>query len=40
MCGIVVIFNLNGEPVSPVFLRTMTDAIKHRGPDSEGILCG
>jgi asparagine synthase (glutamine-hydrolysing) len=36
MCGIVVVFNLNGEPVSPVILRTMTDAIKHRGPDSEG----
>lgn len=36
MCGIVGIFNLNGEPVSPVILRNMTDAIKHRGPDSEG----
>lgn len=36
MCGIVGIFNLNGEPVSPVVLRAMTDAIKHRGPDSEG----
>ena len=36
MCGIVGIFNLNGEPVSPALLRTMTDAIKHRGPDSEG----
>ena len=36
MCGIVVVFNLNGEPVSPVLLRTMTDTIKHRGPDSEG----
>jgi len=36
MCGIVGIFNLNGEPVSPVLLRTMTDSIKHRGPDSEG----
>jgi len=36
MCGIVGIFNLNGEPVSPVLLRTMTDTIKHRGPDSEG----
>jgi len=36
MCGIVGIFNLNGEPVSPVLLRSMTDAIKHRGPDSEG----
>lgn len=36
MCGIVVVFNLNGEPVPPVLLRTMADAIKHRGPDSEG----
>jgi len=36
MCGIAGIFNLNGEPVSPVFLRKMTDAIVHRGPDGEG----
>ena len=36
MCGIAGIFNLNGEPVSPVVLRKMTDAIVHRGPDSEG----
>jgi len=36
MCGIVGIFNLNGEPVSPVQLRQMTDAISHRGPDGEG----
>lgn len=36
MCGIAGIFNLNGEPVSPVFLRKMTDAIAHRGPDGEG----
>jgi asparagine synthase (glutamine-hydrolysing) len=36
MCGIAGIFNLNGEPVSPVSLRGMTDAIRHRGPDSEG----
>ena len=36
MCGIVGIFNLNGEPVSQVTLRKMTDAIRHRGPDSEG----
>jgi asparagine synthase (glutamine-hydrolysing) len=36
MCGIVGIFNLNGEPVSPALLRSMTDAINHRGPDSEG----
>lgn len=36
MCGICGIFNLNGEPVSPVHLRKMTDAIAHRGPDGEG----
>ncbi len=36
MCGITGIFNLNGEPVSPVILRKMTDAITHRGPDGEG----
>jgi asparagine synthase (glutamine-hydrolysing) len=36
MCGICGIFNLNGEPVSPVDLRKMTDTIAHRGPDGEG----
>jgi len=36
MCGITGIFNLNGEPVSTVNLRNMTDAIAHRGPDGEG----
>lgn len=36
MCGITGIFNLNGEPVSPVILRNMTDALAHRGPDGEG----
>lgn len=36
MCGICGIFNLNGEPVSPVILRKMTDTIAHRGPDGEG----
>ncbi len=36
MCGIAGIFNLNSEPVSPVLLRSMTDAIAHRGPDGEG----
>jgi asparagine synthase (glutamine-hydrolysing) len=36
MCGICGIFNINGEPVSPVNLRKMTDAIAHRGPDGEG----
>lgn len=36
MCGIAGIFNLNGEPVSPVILKRMTDVIAHRGPDGEG----
>lgn len=36
MCGITGIFNLNGESVSSVILRRMTDAISHRGPDGEG----
>jgi asparagine synthase (glutamine-hydrolysing) len=38
MCGICGLFNLNGEPVSPVYLRKMTDAIAHRGPDGEGFF--
>lgn len=36
MCGIAGIFNRNGEPVSPVILRQMTEEIAHRGPDGEG----
>lgn len=36
MCGIGGIFNLDGEPASPVILKKMTDAIAHRGPDGEG----
>src|SRR4051794_21789465 len=36
MCGIAGILNLNGEPVSPVILQNMTDAIAHRGPDGDG----
>lgn len=36
MCGITGLINLNGEPVSPVILKKMTDAISHRGPDGEG----
>lgn len=36
MCGVAGLVNLNGEPVSPYILKTMTDAIAHRGPDGEG----
>jgi asparagine synthase (glutamine-hydrolysing) len=37
MCGIVGVLNLDGEPVSPVVVRRMTDAVAHRGPDGEGL---
>lgn len=36
MCGITGLIHLTGEPVSPVILKKMTDAIAHRGPDGEG----
>jgi asparagine synthase (glutamine-hydrolysing) len=36
MCGIAGIINLNGEAVSFLNLKKMTDAIIHRGPDGEG----
>ena len=36
MCGIAGILNLDGEPVSPVVLRGMSDALRHRGPNGEG----
>ena len=38
MCGICGYYNLKNEPASPVILRNMTDAIRHRGPDSEGFF--
>ena len=36
MCGITGVLHFDSEPVSPVTLRRMTDAIAHRGPDGEG----
>jgi asparagine synthase (glutamine-hydrolysing) len=36
MCGVAGLIHLDGEPVSPVVLKRMTDAIVHRGPDGEG----
>ncbi|MBF8731402.1 asparagine synthase (glutamine-hydrolyzing) [Pseudomonas guariconensis] len=36
MCGISGLIHLNNNPVSPVVLQRMTDAIAHRGPDGEG----
>src|SRR5919109_5017044 len=36
MCGIVGLWNLNGEPVSPIMLARFTDSLAHRGPDGNG----
>jgi asparagine synthase (glutamine-hydrolysing) len=36
MCGIAGLLLGGGQPVSPVALKRMTDAIAHRGPDAEG----
>src|SRR5262245_4338930 len=37
MCGIVGIFNFKDEAVSTEVLRSMMTAVKHRGPDGEGL---
>ena len=37
MCGIVGLWNLNGEPVSREELNGFTNAIAHRGPDGSDI---
>ena len=36
MCGLAGVLNLDGAPVSSDVLRSMTTAIRHRGPDGEG----
>ncbi len=36
MCGIVGLWNLNGEPVSLARLTQFTDSLAHRGPDGNG----
>ena len=37
MCGIAGIYRFDHKPVSFVTLKAMTDSIRHRGPDGEGI---
>lgn len=39
MCGIAGILRLDGAPVECGDIKTMTDAIAHRGPDGEGQWC-
>ena len=36
MCGIVGVFNLNGELFPKNYLQKMASSIAHRGPDAEG----
>ena len=38
MCGIAGIIDLKGRTVDGVLVRKMTDAIAHRGPDSDGFF--
>src|ERR1700749_2008997 len=38
MCGIFGIWNLDGGAVDLGKLQLATNAIKHRGPDDEGVL--
>lgn len=38
MCGILGIINTKGESASSALLRSMCNAIRHRGPDDEGII--
>ncbi len=37
MCGIAGVFNFNKQPVSHKTIKTMVDAMAHRGPDGEGL---
>jgi asparagine synthase (glutamine-hydrolysing) len=37
MCGIAGIYRFDGGPVDTAVLRRMADAIRHRGPDDQGV---
>ncbi|HLO18143.1 MAG TPA: asparagine synthase (glutamine-hydrolyzing), partial [Anaerolineales bacterium] len=36
MCGIVGLWNLEGQPIPPGMLECFTDSLSHRGPDGNG----
>src|SRR5512134_1054117 len=36
MCGIVGLWNLDGQPISLRTLECFTDSLAHRGPDGNG----
>jgi len=40
MCGIAGIFHADGSPVSRAVIRSMTEALVHRGPDGVGTWDG
>ena len=40
MCGIAGILDLRGRPLDKSIIRKMTDAMAHRGPDSDGFYDG
>lgn len=37
MCGITGIMNVDGAPLPAGVLRRMTDVVRHRGPDGDGV---
>jgi asparagine synthase (glutamine-hydrolysing) len=37
MCGIAGIMNFDGRPVDPRTMNAMTETLRHRGPDGQGI---
>ena len=39
MCGIVGVFDRGGTAVEPSLVAGMRDAMRHRGPDDEGLWC-
>ena len=38
MCGITGVVDFSGRPIEPALLGRMCAAIRHRGPDDEGIV--
>jgi asparagine synthase (glutamine-hydrolysing) len=40
MCGIAGIYDLDGRPVAAPEIQRMSESIRHRGPDDEGIFVG
>lgn len=38
MCGIAGLIDLSGKAIDPEILKSMSDVIRHRGPDDEGYV--